>query len=379
MTFFMEEKEIIFKGKSYVLSVRDIFYCKKLWERMKHSSSFSVDDIFGDNFDDYSFLCGLSYLKDRNIETVRDRINDIISFLVLLECDECLINDLYIKNHQIQKDFLIVRNGESIFVNYGIMQLHSHHFQRYCLVNGDSVLSFDDEFSDEGFGFFIDLIHDKSCRISENYCWEVFVIAQVWECPSIIPFIPVCFFSDVSFFHEETVSYLLEFLDNDDSFLEQNIDQFVKSNDFCRLPLSFLHQVFERACFDIAEGQVRTLFRNVYKSHGISSLALFDIVKTKEPVFFSLHYGETPNPQEIISIDQQISCNISTHRETNQQPLSSHLNNRVMGAIHAAKVDSVDLFQKYVPRKLNPNSKLSNLLVFILMKHYYILLHQIIA
>jgi len=211
----------------------------------------------------------MDFLLKGDIPSDFESQKNVIELLKLWDCDDELINEFNDKVNRDILDTILNHSGKEYRVRSSKIIDHSSVFKDLLFINSMEQIVVTDDFSQEAFGEFIDIINGKLKKPSEEHLNEVITISETYRCSYL-----GCILSPVQV--EKDLSMLNQCIENgfDTSDLEKKIakqlQHICNSITFHSLPLYSLIRILQKSTYEFKEDEAKCFFKNIIEIHGSS-------------------------------------------------------------------------------------------------------------
>jgi len=247
----------------------------KFFERFHGKDSIEIND----RIDNEVFGSFIEFINSGVVPSAKGAQKGVIELMRQWDCADW---GFYVFRHRCQcneRDGMIERNGNEYMINKLMMITNSKLYAKHYFEDIDLIFTINDEFSDEAFEAFLDMIHEKMLIPSLKLCCEVNQIAKMWNCEGII-----VFFDEES--NESILSSLLHYQNSfsfDSSYYEERISNeikaFLKIPSFSKVSLSILTRIFQITDELPYDSSLFQFIKKIRKFHGLAAVAVTSVMK----------------------------------------------------------------------------------------------------
>jgi len=272
------KSEVVFQCQDKTKHVeKDVMMCLKRFR----DEYFEKDRIVLSDSCDFDVFCHfIDFLVSGCIP--RDKNDQIGVINLLREWESCfvILNSFRSRLCGLEKDGIVVYNGEEYEVNIGCLLFHCGVFREFYKNSCGMVFAYNSSYSRESFEVFLDLIHNRISYPSVEKAGDVYDICNCLHCDSLCQLL-----NDDS--SERVLSLLIQNQDHNDSIdfskyersITQNIDEYLKNPSFCWVSLPSLCRIFAHSIQTFSLSSLEQFLIGCMKHHGIGAKILLNNIK----------------------------------------------------------------------------------------------------
>jgi len=233
--------------------------------------------IINDKYSKTSFQSFIDYLHDYSRVPCIQVYEDVVSLLKIWGC-RVLINSLLKESPKYENDTIIIHNDIIYHVSWKTMVFKCKYFENYCKSNHNEVMCIRDNFNDDSFALFLDVVHEKIRSIPQNELLNIYQISVSLKCDWVIQ----------NIMPKSTEFCLLcaEIEPNDtyESILAEDIRWLMSNERFSSLPISLLIRIIQKSSIPVDLELMNTFINNAYQKHGVSSMSLIPFIQIEQGI-----------------------------------------------------------------------------------------------
>jgi len=360
----MDSIKLVYNGISFELPRKDLMLYSNLWDLSLNNNEIDISHLVGNAIDEDTFFNLVTFIKDKEIFDESLEMSEFLECLRAFGCNKSIFDSLITRRKNSIKDYVIKRNGVKYFVNFETLYSNSWSFKNNFCDSNLAIIQIDDVYSDQAFSIFLDFMNDVSVRIPKEFCWEVYQIARIWDCRTMIRFIPKDFMLDPTFLFFEIEDSVSSYFDENQEFFLDNISTLLNNRNFCSLSLSFLIRFLSTSDYMMNKMEIESFCMNVFQFHGYSAFQLVGSIKSSQSFSFSIKFDDEQIPS--LSIKPTLMVN-------SLNPIYPPVKQSQLCAFDMVRNGQLQSIMKLVPRRIDINLMDTNILFECSIEHYYIL------
>jgi len=278
------KSEVVFQCQDKTKHVeKDVMMCLKRFR----DEYFEKDRIVLSDSCDFDVFCHfIDFLVSGCIP--RDKNDQIGVINLLREWESCfvILNSFRSRLCGLEKDGIVVYNGEEYEVNIGCLLFHCGVFREFYKNSCGMVFAYNSSYSRESFEVFLDLIHNRISYPSVEKAGDVYDICNCLHCDSLCQLL-----NDDS--SERVLSLLIQNQDQNDNdnidfskyerSITQKIETYLKNPSFCLVSLPSLCRIFAHSNQTFSLSSLEQFLIGCMKHHGTGAKMLLNNIKYQKP------------------------------------------------------------------------------------------------
>ena len=259
---------ILYNNIEYKVEIELIkFYCNKIYKLFNKTNKLQLTD----NFSNKSFQAFIDFIHNQRTIISEDIYDEVLQILEKWNCLR-LKKNLPPKTQSINKNNELLNNNFKYNFNTGLLIYHSQIFHNYFTYNPNQQLVLKDNFPEDTFLEFLELIHNnKEVKKLQNP-FLVYQICLFYNCNNLI-----------QLFDIKDPKFILQLINNsindcelEKKYVSENIDIFLQSKQLYLLNFPFLIQIFQQIKTSFQFSKLFNFLNDLYNKYQLQSFLIFN-------------------------------------------------------------------------------------------------------